>query len=154
MIFSIIWKVATGGFTKLLTFAGAAFTWLLKNPAVLFALAFSLAFLYTVHSKNDEIAEISKTSNAKDARIIQLLASLAQARANVATLNGTLDVQSASIKALQTQGDSQDAKFDQLIAGQAAGNATIAKKITLIDAAKPGADKCASAFALVRSSVQ
>lgn len=128
--------------------------WFLRNPAIIFAAAFCVAFVLVVVSKNAEIATLEKTSNEKDTRITSLTSDLAVSRANYATLNASLTTQNASILALKNQGDAASVKFDQIISGMTAGNATIAKKIAAIDAAKPGADKCASAFALVRSSVQ
>ncbi len=152
--FGIAWTFISGGLGKIIAGLGNAIVWLFKNPAILFAVAFSIAFLVTVWSKNDQIAAITKVSNAKDVSITALKLALKQSRENAKALGISLDEQSASILALKTQGDSQDKKFDQLIAGQAAGNASIAKKIATIDSAKPGADKCQSAFDLVRSSVQ
>ena len=129
-------------------------TWLLKNPAILFAVIFCGAFIFVVHSKNEEISTLAKAGNKKDAIITNMTGALAVSRANVATLSNSLQTQNESLDALKNQGVTATAKFDQLITAMNADNATTAKKIAAIDAAKPGADKCASAFELVRSSVK
>lgn len=149
-MFSILGGLLTGGLNILKT----VMTWLLANPAILFALAFSVAFLFTVDSKNSEIATLQAANKAKDDRINGLYANNVTLKTNNASLSSSLSVQTASITALQAQGTAADEKFNQLIAGQAASNASIAKKISTIDAATPGADKCSSAFDLIRSSVQ
>ncbi len=128
--------------------------WLFKNPAILFAAAFSIAFLLTVSSKNAEIATLEKIGHEKDTRITAMTSDLAVSRANAATLTASIATQSASIAELKNQGDAASVKFDQIINGMSASNASTAKKLAILDKATPGADKCSSAFALVRSSVQ
>lgn len=135
-----------GGLAK----AGA---WLLKNPAIIFAAAFSVAFILVVVSKNAEISTLEKASDKKDDVIKSMTSDLAVSRANAATLTASLQTQNASIIALKNQGDAASVKFDQIIAGMTTANATTAKKLDMLDKAKPGADKCASAFDLVRSSL-
>jgi hypothetical protein len=136
-------KIATG-------FGG----WLLRNPWVIAIAMLSTAFVLVVVSKNSEIKTLERESNGKDARINSMTAALTTSRNNVATLNKTLQDQSTSILALKTQGDASIEKFDTLIAGQASINANTSRKIASLDMAKPGADKCKSAFDLVRSTVQ
>lgn len=140
------------------TVVGAALakagTWLFKNPAIFMTGIICVMFVMVVISKNSEIGTLNKASKEKDVRIETLITSLGQARANVATLNGTLTTQSDSIAALKTQGDAAGTKFDQLIASMASANATTARKLAMLDKAKPGPDKCASAFQLIRESVK
>lgn len=133
-------------------------SWLLKNPAILFAAAFSVAFVLVVTSKNAEIATLRGSINDPKTGWVARNAALTKdnqtLRINNATMGQTLVTQSASLDALKNKADAADAKFDLLIAGQTAGNATITKKIATLDKAKPGADKCSSAFDLVRSTVK
>lgn len=138
-------------------FAGVG-KWFVKNPTVLAIGLLTAAFALVIVSKNSEIKTLRTSINdpkyGYQARITTLTSGLAIARGNVATLNSTLITQSSSILALKAQGDRQDNAFDQLIKGMDKANASTAKRIAAIDAARPGADKCQSAFDLVRSSVQ
>lgn len=128
--------------------------WLLENPAILLAGAFGIMFAMVVVSKNSEIATLEKASKDKDVRLERNIATMAQLRGNNATLNASLTTQSASIKALEAQGTTASARFDQIMAATADQTKTLNAKIVSLDSAKPGANKCDSALALVRSNVQ
>lgn len=132
----------------------SAFSWLLKNPTVLLMGVISAMFLMVVVSKNSVIDTLNKSIKEKDARIERSVAAITTLRNNNMTLSESLKVQSDSIVALQKQGEQAGVKFDQLMAGMAASNATTAKKLSALDSAKPGPDKCTSAQALIKGAVQ
>lgn len=144
-------SLALNGVLKLLA---TIFTWLVKNPAIMMTGIIGIMFLMVVISKNDHIDALRQENKNKDAQIILTERALGQARTNVATLNGQLGVQNDSIKALAQQGIDAGKKFDILMAAESVSNATLARKLTTLDSAKPGPDKCVSAQALVKGMVK
>lgn len=132
----------------------ATFAWMLKNPVVVLLAIFTGMFAMIVVSKNSEIATLERTSGEKDKRIETLVASLSQARTNVASLSDGIRVQNAAIDLLNERSSAASVKFDGLMAELTKGNARLQDKIAAIDAAKPGADPCQSAYALIQGSVQ
>lgn len=151
---AVVWSFLTGGFSTVIGGLGKALKWLLANPAVFLALVFCIAFILIVISKDHEISTLQKEIVALDKQHAITVAALTQSQTNVATLSGSLDQQNNSILALHAQGDAASGRFDQIMAVMASSNATTTKKLVALDNAKPGADKCAGAFALVRSNVQ
>jgi hypothetical protein len=143
--------VVLGGIT-------GGWSWLLRNPVLIAIALLCGAFVVVVISKNHEIEGLNKQlfdpKTGYAVRLNQANEGLGVERANVATLNFALKTQGDSILALKAQGDASLAKFDSIIAGQTAANASFKSRIAAIDAAKPGSDKCKAAFDLVRGSVQ
>lgn len=137
---------------------GAVGKWLLSNPVVLAIVAAGLVLAYIVISKNDKIAELTKEINdPKTGWVARYDASEKNnetLKANNAALTASLNAQSASIASLAVQGQQSSIKFDKLLAAQAATRSKLGQQLTILAAAKPGADKCQSATDLVRSMTQ
>lgn len=136
----------------------AALTWLSKNPAIMITLIVIVAFVMLLVSKNHEIAGLNdRISNPKtgyEFRIGALRDALTTERNNTASLKAGLDDANNALGQLQTKADNARTAYDKIIAGQAATNTRLDGKLTNIQNAKPGADKCASALALIKGSVQ
>jgi hypothetical protein len=132
--------------------------WLIKNPAIVMTGIVTAMFIMVVVSKNAEIRSLDNAINNPKNGWIARNAALSQdnsaLKLNNTGLTASLATQSQSIKDLATQGHLNDAKFDTLIAGMGQANATTARKLDAINKAQPGADRCASALSLIRSSVQ
>lgn len=133
---------------------GKAISWVLNNPVIMLLFVFTVMFVMVVVAKNGELAEVRRASAAKDKRIETMVASLQQSRANVAGLTTSVNAQNASIQALADRGMAADARFEQLMDQVRAGNASLDKRITAIDKAAPGVDRCASALTLLKGAAQ
>lgn len=136
----------------------AVLGWMLKNPVIVLLFIFTAMFAMVVVSKNAEIRTLRtsiddpKTGWRKRNEVFQ--ASNATLRANNISLTTSVARQNEALAALQKQGVVADGKFDSLMAAMATSNATIGRKIAAIDAAKPGADKCESAFLLMKGAAK
>lgn len=132
--------------------------WLLRNPTLIAIGLLSAAFILVVIAKDAQISTLDKSINDPKtgwiARNNALVKDNQTLKINNATMSGSLATQSASIELLASQGKLAEAKFNAIINGQALADASTKKRIAALDAAKPGTDKCQSAFDLVRSSVQ
>jgi hypothetical protein len=153
-LFLNIVSFVTGGFSKALSAISKLLKWLLANPAAFLAFVFCIAFVLVVLSKDHEIATLQKDVADRDARISIMTTAAVGYRENAAKLTATLGEQNATLLALQKQGLSSSARFDQIMTAQQTASVGIARKIAALDKATPDADKCASALALIRSNAQ
>ena len=128
--------------------------WFAANPAAGLTLLMAAAFVMVVLSKNGQINELRKTNTTGLERITTLRASLAQGRANEASMATSLHEQNDSINQLAVQGTASAARFDQLMSAMTTQNTEDKKELAALDAAKPTADKCGSALALIKGAVK
>lgn len=138
--------------------AGTAMRGALKNPLAIISLVLAIAIGMIFVSKNAQIHELNRAIHDPKtgyvAKVDGLTVDLTTSRNNVTTLQHTLDVQSAGLKALNDRALEANSRSDAMMAELRRTSATTSAKIKALDAAQPGADKCVSAFALVRSVVK
>lgn len=128
--------------------------WIGGNPAFVMLAIVLAAFAMLIVSKNATIAEVRSNSAAKDTRIATLTTAVTTLRNNNTILSKGLDTQNKGIEALKGRADAADATFQQALQRLDAMNAKVGTKVAAIDAAKPGADKCLSAFELMKGAAQ
>lgn len=132
----------------------AALAWLSKNPAVMITLCVVVAFVMLLVSKNHEIKSLNGSIAVAQKQHETDQAALTTERNNTASLKAGLDDANNALGLLQTKANNAQAAYDKIIAGQAAANTRLDGKLANIQNAKPGADKCASALALIKGAVQ
>lgn len=132
--------------------------WLVRNPAILMTAVVTIAFVMVVISKNSEIATLDKSINDPKVGWIARNNALAQDNQTLklgnANLSGSVATQNAALQTLIGKADTADAKFDAAMAQLRGSLGGFQSKMQKLDDAKPGADKCASALALVKGSVK
>lgn len=133
-------------------------TWLLKNPTIVATAFVTIAFIMVhvadnarINTLNDQI-DNPKTGYKK--RVESAIADNTTLRNNNGVLSETLAHQNAAFEELKSKADAASGKFDTIIAGMAASNASTARKLDIINKAQPGPNRCDSALALIKGSVQ
>lgn len=133
-------------------------SWLIRNPAIFMTAIVTIAFVMVVVSKNSEIATLDKSINDPKVGWIARNNALAQDNQTLklgnANLTGSVATQNAALQTLIGKADTADAKFDAAMAALRGDIGGYQSKMQKLDAAKPGADKCASAQALVKGTVK
>jgi hypothetical protein len=134
-------------------FFAAVLSWLSKNPAIMITLCVIVAFVMLIVAKNHELSAEREQLTAMTASRDRTVLALGQERANTASLKGGLDDANNALGLLQTKANDAQTAYSKIIAGQAAANTRLDGKLANITNAKPGADKCASALALIKGAV-
>jgi hypothetical protein len=81
------------------------------------------------------------------------LGELQQCRSNVAALDGALSLQNAAVNALKAEAEKRKAESDKALKSARSTADDLRRKAGRVLLARPGADQCASADALILDSV-
>lgn len=129
-----------------------------KNPAFMMSLFGVIAVALLVVAKNHEIHGLeNQINNPKSGFVVRLANAhdaLVTERNNTAVLTQSLQEQGDSIKLLGQKADTANNAWAAVQGQLSTLHSSIASRISTIDSAKPGADRCASALQLLKGAAQ